>query len=462
MASFDGLPAPQRYWSAATIWLALALAAVDGSIANVALPSIARDLSAPAAESVWVVNAYQLTIVISLLPLATLGQMVGYRNIFQVGVALFTAASLGCSFAHSLPELAAARVIQGLGAACIMSVNGALVRYTYPLRLLGRGVGYNALVISAAAALGPTIASAILAVASWNWLFAVNVPIGILAFLIGRKSLPESPRSGSLDILGAILNVLMFGLGFIGINAWTQGASDRFGIICVVAATIAAVALVLRSRTETSPIIPLDLLKNREFSLSITTSVASFSAQMLAFVSLPFYFEGILHRDQVATGLLMTPWPVAVGLSAPFAGRLADKFPSAILSGVGLTVLAIGLASLAFLSPQASALQIIWRMALCGLGFGFFQAPNNRTLLSSSPMDRSGAAGGMLATARLTGQTAGATIAAICLRSTIQSGAAGLAIAAVLAALAALASLSRVFSRQGLRPARPGVMHADE
>jgi MFS transporter, DHA2 family, multidrug resistance protein len=213
-------------------------------------------------------------------------------------------------------------------------------------------------------------------------------------------------------------------------------------------ALIAAVALVSRSRTEISPIIPLDLLKNPVFSLSVMTSIASFAAQMLAFVSLPFYFEGIMHRDQVATGLLMTPWPVAVGLSAPFAGRLADRLPSAILSGVGLVVLAIGLASLAFLSAQASALQIVWRMALCGLGFGFFQAPNNRTLLSSAPMDRSGAAGGMQATARLTGQMVGATIAAICLRSTIHSGAIGLTIAALLAALAALASLSRMFHRQ--------------
>ncbi len=205
MASFDGLPVPQRYWSAATIWLALVLASLDGSIANVALPSIARDLAAPPAESVWIVNAYQLATVISLLPLATLGQMWGYRNIFQLGVALFTAASLGCSLAHSLPELAATRAVQGLGAACIMSVNGALVRYTYPLKLLGRGVGYNALVIAAGSALGPTIASAILAFASWNWLFAVNVPVGILAFLIGRKALPESPKSGALDGFGAIL-----------------------------------------------------------------------------------------------------------------------------------------------------------------------------------------------------------------------------------------------------------------
>jgi MFS transporter, DHA2 family, multidrug resistance protein len=461
LAALDGLPVPQRYWSAATIWLALVLAVLDSAIANVALPSIAHDLSAQAAESVWVVNAYQLTIVISLLPLATLGEMFGYRNVFQAGIVLFTIASLGCTFAHSLPELAVARAIQGLGASCIMAQNGALVRYTYPLRLLGRGIGVNALVVSAAAALGPPVASIILALASWKWLFAVNVPIGILTFVLGRESLPESPRSGSLDLVGAFWNVLMFGFGFVGIDAVTRGNETWLGAAFLVIATISAVALVQRSRKEVSPIIPLDLLRDHGFAMSVVTSVASFSAQMLAFVSLPFYFEGILHRDQVATGLLMTPWPVAVGLGAPIAGRLADKWPASILAGAGLVVLATGLALLALLPPDASAVSIIWRMAICGLGFGFFQAPNNRAMLSSAPIDRSGAAGGMLAAARLTGQTAGATFAAICLRLS-SSEAPGLAFAAALAGLAAFASLMRLFGPQGLRPSQPGSVESNK
>jgi MFS transporter, DHA2 family, multidrug resistance protein len=177
-AEQDGLPPRQRYWSAATIWLALTLSVLDGSIANVALPTIAGDLSAPPAEAVWVVNAYQLAIVISLLPMAAIGEMVGFRRVFQAGIVVFTLGSLGCTFAHSLPMLALARAIQGFGAAGIMSQNGALVRFTYPSRMLGKGLGLNALVASAGAALGPTVASGILAVASWQWLFAVNVPIG--------------------------------------------------------------------------------------------------------------------------------------------------------------------------------------------------------------------------------------------------------------------------------------------
>ena len=135
----------------------------------------------------------------------------------------------------------------------------------------------------------------------------------------------------------------------------TRGNETWLGAAFLVIATISAVALVQRSRKEVSPIIPLDLLRDHGFAMSVVTSVASFSAQMLAFVSLPFYFEGILHRDQVATGLLMTPWPVAVGLGAPIAGRLADKWPASILAGAGLVVLATGLALLALLPPDASA-----------------------------------------------------------------------------------------------------------
>src|ERR1700735_5346154 len=136
----DGLPAPQRYWAAATIWLALTLSVLGGSIANVALPTIAANLNAAAEDSIWVVNAYQLAIVVSLLPMAAIGEMVGFRRVFQLGIIVFSLGSLGCTFAHSLPMLAFARAIQGFGAAGIMSQNGALVRFTYPSNMLGRGL----------------------------------------------------------------------------------------------------------------------------------------------------------------------------------------------------------------------------------------------------------------------------------------------------------------------------------
>jgi DHA2 family multidrug resistance protein-like MFS transporter len=456
-AEQDGLPIPQRYWAAATIWLALTISVLDGSIANVALPTIAGDLSAPAAEAVWVVNAYQLAIVISLLPMAAIGEMVSFRRVFQVGVIVFTFGSLGCTFSHSLPTLAFARALQGFGAAGIMSQNGALVRFTYPSKILGKGLGLNALVGSAGAALGPTVASGILAVASWQWLFAVNVPIGIATFLLGRKSLPDNPKSGSFDVKGTLLNAIMFGLGFIGIDLLTRGGNVWVGLLAVCVGVLSGLLLVLHSRPQSQPIVPLDLLENPVFSLSVVTSVASFAAQMLAFVSLPFFFEAVLHRTQVETGLLMTPWPLAVGIGAPLAGRLADRISAPLLSAGGLIVLCLGLALLAGLPANASSADLVWRMALCGLGFGFFQTPNNRSMLSAAPLERSGAAGGMLATARLIGQTIGATLAALSFRIVGHSETIALTVAALLAGMAALASTARLCSQDQAKPPRPAM-----
>jgi DHA2 family multidrug resistance protein-like MFS transporter len=454
----DGLATPQRYWAAATIWLALTLSVLDGSIANVALPTIAADLNAPPAESIWVVNAYQLAIVISLLPMAAVGEMVGFRRVFQLGIIVFTLGSLGCTFAHSLPMLAFARAVQGFGAAGIMSQNGALVRFTYPSKILGRGLGLNALVASAGAALGPTVASGILAVASWQWLFAVNVPIGIGAYLLGRRSLPDNPKSGTFDLKGTLLNASMFGFGFIGIDLLTRGGNIWGGLSMLALGTGSAVSLFLHSRSQTEPIVPFDLLRNPVFSLSVATSISSFAAQMLAFVSLPFFFEGTLHRSQVETGLMMTPWPLAVGIGAPIAGRLADKLSAALLGAVGLVVLCAGLALLAGLPENPTSAETAWRMAMCGLGFGFFQAPNNRSMLSNAPLSRSGAAGGMLATARLTGQTIGAILAAISFRIAGHSETVALAAAASLACIAAIASAARLYHPGGALPPKPAIV----
>ncbi len=444
MPDFEGMPTPARYWSALAIWLALTMSVLDGAIANVALPAIARELSAAPAYAVWVVNGYQLAIVVCLLPLAALGEEIGYRRVFLGGIVAFTAASAACALSQSMPVLIFTRVIQGLGAAGIMSVNGALLRFTYPPNMLGSGVGLNALVVSAAAALGPTVASGVLALGPWEWLFAINVPIGVIAFFVGSKALPASPKEGTFDIVSTGLNVLTFGLGFTGIDVLTRGGDAWLGSAELALAALTGTVLILRSNAQPRPLVPVDLLKNGLFTMSVVTSIASYSAQMLAFVSLPFYLQNVLHRSQVETGLLMTPWPVAAGLAAFVAGRLADRYPAAILSGAGLAIFALGLLSMGLLPVQAAPFAITGLMAICGLGFGFFQSPNNRTMLSAAPLLRSGAAGGMLATARLTGQTAGATIAAITFHFAAHAELIALVAAALFAFAAAMASLSRL------------------
>ncbi len=454
MSTPDGLPTRERYWAITALWLALTMAVLDASIANVALPTIARDLHAAPSASVWVINAYQLAILVTLLPLAALGEIIEYRRVFVGGMAVFAFASLGCALASNLPELTAARCLQGFGAAGIMSVNGALVRHIFPSRLLGQGVGLDAMVVSVVSVIAPTVASMILAVATWPWLFAVNIPIGLAAVLLGRVTLPESLRSERpLDWIAAGLNVIAFGGVIVGVDLLTRGrgfAAPGAAILAVGA--LAWVLLIRRSLAQPRPLAPVDLLKDRLFSLSVVTSVSSFAAQMSAFVALPFFLQASLHRSQVQTGLLITPWPVAVAIAAPVAGRLADRYPAAILGGFGLSTMAAGLALLAFLPTTAGPLDIGWRMALCGLGFGFFQAPNNRILLSSAPKARSGAAGGMLATSRLTGQTIGATLVGILLHASSQGATLALLTAAAFAAGGAAISLTRLEKRPAQLP----------
>lgn len=444
----DGLPIPRRYWSAAAIWLALSMAVLDGAIANVALPTIARELAASPAMSVWIINGYQLTITVLLLPLAALGDRIGYRRIYVPGLALFTLGSVACALSSGLTSLIAARVFQGIGAACIMSMNAALVRATYPADMLGRGIGYNALVLSLSAAAGPTIAALILSVATWPWLFLINLPIGIAALAVARRALPDPfGHREPFDWISALLSAAMMGLTVFGAE-WFAREAAPLGLAIVIAGIGSGVILALREWGDPRPLFPIDLLKIPLFGMSIATSTVSFAAQMLAYVTMPFLLQSVLGHGVFETGLLMTPWPLAVGVAAPFAGRLADRYPAGLLGGIGLSIFAFGLLELSRLGFHSGTFDIAWRMAVCGLGFGLFQSPNNRTIVSCAPRQRSGAAGGMLATARLLGQTAGAvSVAAAFHLAGLKVGPKLLAASAVAAAVAAALSLLRLSVR---------------
>ena len=335
----DGIPVPQRYWAVLTIALAVGLAVIDGAIANIALPTIAIDMHATPSEAIWVINAYQLAVTVSLLPLASLGEIFGYRRVYMAGLAVFTVASLCCALSGSLAQLTAARVLQGFGAAGIMSVNSALTRFVYPRSELGRGMGINALVAATCSALGPTIASGILSIADWTWLFAINVPLGAIALVIALRSLPATLRAGHrFDVASAVLNALTFGLLIIGINGYAHGGGGIDAVIELCGAVACGALLVRRQLDRSAPLLPVDLLAIPLFRLSVATSVLSFAAQALAFVALPFILEGVMGWDATATGLLMTPWPMATAFMAPLAGRLADRYSAGILGGIGMVV----------------------------------------------------------------------------------------------------------------------------
>jgi DHA2 family multidrug resistance protein-like MFS transporter len=293
-----------------------------------------------------------------------------------------------------------------------------------------------------------------LAIASWPWLFGINVPLGLVTFGIAAQALPQTVKAQRrLNYAGAVLHAAAAVCLLAGLQAFAHNSTEWVAVAELAAGGALGYALVRHEIARTAPLIPFDLLRIRLFSLSVATSVASFMAQTAGLVALPFEIQRIGH-SAVATGLFITPWPVGVAIAAPIAGRLADRHPAGLLGGLGMLLLASGLALLALYPENGSTADFIWRMGLCGLGFGFFQAPNNRTLLSSAPRARSGAAGGMLATARLLGQTLGAVLVAVVFRISPLLGS-NLVLwgAAAIAVAAAMISLSRLAAEPGSQAA---------
>jgi DHA2 family multidrug resistance protein-like MFS transporter len=409
----DGLPLSQRRWVMGCIMLGMVLSSLDSSIANIALPSIAHSLMTSDAAVVLVINGYQLAATVCLLPVAALSESQGFKRVYAPGMGIFTLASLCCALSPSLPILVASRVVQGAGGACMSVAGMAIVRSIYPSSIVSRGFALIALSVAVAAALGPTVASSILAVAHWPWLFLVNVPLGLCALPIFIKLAPAGKRqSRPFDFAGAVLNALAFGFVVVGIGSLGIGQAAIASCEIILGLAFFAV-FVIQQTKRLVPLLPLDLIRIPIFALSIGTSTCSYAAQILAYASLPFLFERSLGLNPVQTGLFLTPWPLLVALAAPIAARLTTRYPASIITTLGMALLSAGLCLLAALPSAPTKLDIIWRMALCGIGFGLFQTPNNTAMMMSGPPERSGAAAGMNAVARYLGWSLGSAVVAL-------------------------------------------------
>jgi DHA2 family multidrug resistance protein-like MFS transporter len=439
----DGLDQPRRNYAIAAILLSVVLSMMDGAILNVALPSIMRELHISEAAAIWLVNGYQLILVVAVLPLAALGESLGFRRVFTGGLWVFVLASILCAVAPGWPMLFAGRLLQGLGAAGLMSAIPALLRLTYPASQLGRGIGLNALFVAIATGLGPTLGSAILSVATWPWLFVVNLPLGALALLAARSLPASAGRPNRLEPLSVALNVLVLGCLVLGIDALVRAPLAAAALLAV--ALLGGLAFLRRESRRPAPLVPFDLLAIPSLGLSALASLCVWVGQSLAVIALPFHFHAVLGPEVLRIGLLMTLWPAAVAATAPVAGRLADRYSSAAPSTLGVVLLGAGLAGLVLLQPQGVVGNGLL-MVLCGLGFGLFQAPNNRAIILAAPAARGGGAGAIQVLARQLGQSLGAASAAALFAVTpLAGGVWGIAGAAGCMGLALLACLRRGF-----------------
>lgn len=439
----SGLPRTRSAGAVAAVLAAMAMVVLDAGIANVALPGIARSLQVAPNLSIWIVTAYQAALVMALLPCAALGESIGQRRVFAGGVALFAGASVLCALSPSLPWLVGARFLQGLGGAAVMALGIALLRAVVPHRQLGAAIGWNALVVALSAAAGPAVGAAILSFAPWPWLFAFNLPLGVLV-LAGTRALPEVPgTAGHPDRVSVGLHAGCFAALIVGAEYVLQ--RPVLAVALLLAATIGFTALIRRERPRATPLIPLDLLRTGSIRMSVVASICCFAGITIALLALPFYLQHGLGQDTWTTGLYMTSWPLAVAATAPFAGRLADRVSTAWLCVAGSACIASGLLAASLWPFEARPFALIPLTVLCGVGFGLFQVPNNRNMFLAAPLARSGAAGGMQGTARLAGQTAGSVVTGLLFTVSSLDVAPrfGLRIGAFLALLAGLASALR-------------------
>lgn len=401
-----------KYVAITSVIIVLVMTVLDVSLMNVALPVIGKEFGVSESATVWLVTVYQLIIVMLLLPLSSIGDQYSYRRNFLCGVVLFTIGSGLCALSESFIMLLTARAIQAFGAAGVMSVNVALTRIIYPRNILGRGLALNAIFISIATAAGPSLAGWIMSITTWNWLFIINIPFGIIAFIIGMRTLPHNPNRTEnpfFDKISAVLNILFFGIMFLALGNISRKGDMSFNIILLVVSLLIGYIYVKRQGKIEHPMFPVDLFRTRLYSTSIFTSICSFVAQNLTMIALPFLFLTGLDFSELTTGFIMTPWPLATMLISPFAARFIERHNPAFTAASGMLIYISGVLLMIFLPHDASIGDIIWRMAICGVGFGFFQTPNNIVMVMATPVERTGAAGGMQSTARLTGQTLGST-----------------------------------------------------
>jgi DHA2 family multidrug resistance protein-like MFS transporter len=405
------------------VQLGVAIVTLDISLTSTALPAIARGIGAEPASTIWIVNAYYLAVIAALLPLAALGEIHGHRRVFFAGLGVFALGAAASGFAHSLGGLAVARALLGLGSAAVAATTPALIRTLYPPDRLGRGLGVYALVVGIAFSVGPTAASAILSVADWPWLFLMNVPLALLVVGLAARDLPATERNiRPFDALSALLCAAMFGGLLFGVASIAHRAAWPVIAAALGAAIACFLALRRREANHPAPILAVDLFRLPLFALSSATSICAFIIQGLVFVVLPFLFQFRLGYSQVEAGFLITPWPATLAAMTLIAAPLSDRVAPGLLGGIGLFVVALGLAAIATLPPDAGVVSIAWRLMVCGIGFGFFQSPNMRALMSSAPPHRSGGAGGILAASRLLGQSLGAAAVAVCLSLAPQAG----------------------------------------
>jgi EmrB/QacA subfamily drug resistance transporter len=403
---------PRAHWYVVgTVCIGAFMGQLDASIVTLALPRLGRELHASVGAVEWVALTYLLVLVATVATVGRLADAVGRKLLYVYGFAVFTAGSLLCGLAPTLPVLIAARVVQAVGAAMLQANSVALITEAMPPGLLGRGIGVQGTAQALGLALGPAVGGVLLALGGWRLIFLVNLPAGAVGLVLGWFLLPRSRWRrpvGHSDRLGAVLLALAAAGPLLYLSlAGHAGYADPLLLAVLAGGLALAIAFVRRERRVAEPLIDLSIFRRRAVSSGLSSGLVSYLVLFGTLVAVPYYLSA-KHVDAALVGIQLAVLPVAIGIAAPVAGRLLNRVGARPLTGGGLLLTGAGLLEIA-LRHDTTGLLI--GLALAGLGLGAFTPANNATIMSAAPQGHTGVVSGVLNMTRGFGTALGVALA---------------------------------------------------
>lgn len=406
----------KKWYVMASVAMGVFLATIDGSIVNVAMPTLVKDLNVDFSIVEWVILIYLLTVTILMLGIGRFADMIGKKKIYSTGFLVFTLGSVLCGLSPTVYWLIAFRVFQAIGASMMMALGTAIITEAFPPSERGMALGISGLMVSLGVITGPTIGGIILESASWHWLFFVNIPVGLIGILMVIRFVPSiKPRGGQVfDVMGSVLFFTSLISFLLALTTWQRTGLGPFILGLSVSWIVFLFLFVVHERRTKSPLIDLKLFNNGLFSVNLITGFITFILGSGTTLLMPFYLQNVLQHSPRTVGLLMATIPITVGIIGPISGWLSDRIGSRPLTVIGLGVLITGYLSISSLNESTNAIGFILRSIPVGLGIGIFQSPNNSAIMGAAPKDRLGVVSGLLAITRTLGQTTGtAAVAAL-------------------------------------------------
>ncbi len=407
------------------------LCTLDGSIVNIALNTLVKEMDKPLAVVEWVVLAYMLTIATLMLSVGRFADMIGKKKIYMVGLAIFTLGSGLCGLAQTIYWLIAFRVLQAIGAAMVMALGTAIVTETFPPGERGKALGIIGMTVSIGVIAGPTIGGIILQSLTWHWLFFVNLPVGVIGLVMVASFVPNLKPEGRqrFDFAGAgtlfiSMASLLLSLSIIQLN----GFSNPLVYFTFALGALMLAWFILIELRAKEPMIDLHLFTSRLFSINLITGALSFVASAGTILLMPFYLQNVLGFDPQKMGLLLIVSPMAIAVMAPLSGALSDRMGSRLITTIGLVIASLGFLLLTGINEATSTLEYILRFLPIGIGMGIFQSPNNSAVMGSAPRERLGVASGLLSLTRVLGQMAGIAVLGAIYNTVVQRSSAGLVV----------------------------------